>query len=246
MTPEKLALLHEHYRDTCGGMDQGTSDNVARLTADRDRVRGEVENLVRSIAAGVPADTVAPSIRERELEIARLEVRLRTPRQQPNIERLRDALTQRAAEWRVTLRSEPKVARLLLRRLIGPLVLYDESTRPDFIKADAVVKTGLIDGLAEIQDVASPPGFEPGPAAEKRTIGTIDRVSQRHGGQPSKIDAIFTNRQVGGFDRYEIVIQARRGQDERKTRPCRRNDLDSAGSSRGVRSTRSSHGEEPK
>jgi hypothetical protein len=32
---------------------------------------------------------------------------------------------------------------------------YDESTRPDFIKADAVVKTGLIDGLAEIQDVAS-------------------------------------------------------------------------------------------
>ena len=71
-------------------------------------------------------------------------------------------MTQRAAEWRVTLRSEPKVARLLLRRLIGPLVLYDESTRPDFVKADAVVKTGLIDGLAEIQDVASPPGFEPG------------------------------------------------------------------------------------
>ena len=72
------------------------------------------------------------------------------------------------------------MARLLLRRLIGPLVLYDESTRPDFIKADCVVKTGLIDGLAEIQDVASPtpivgevdgavlqdgaspPGFEPG------------------------------------------------------------------------------------
>jgi hypothetical protein len=28
------------------------------------------------------------------------------------------------------------------RDLIGPLVLYDESTRPDFVKADAVVKTG--------------------------------------------------------------------------------------------------------
>ena len=106
---------------------------------------------MRSIASGVPADTVAPGIRERELEIARLEVRLRTPRQQPNIERLRDALTQRAAEWKATLRAEPKVARLLLRRLIGPLVLYDESTRPDFIKADAVVKTGLIDGLAETE-----------------------------------------------------------------------------------------------
>jgi hypothetical protein len=36
-------------------------------------------------------------------------------------------------------------ARLLLRRLIGPLELYDESTRPDFIKADTVLKTGLID-----------------------------------------------------------------------------------------------------
>ena len=47
----------------------------------------------------------------------------------------------------------------LLRRLIGPLVLYDESTRPDFIRADAVVKTGLIDGLAEIHDVASPAAF---------------------------------------------------------------------------------------
>jgi hypothetical protein len=38
---------------------------------------------------------------------------------------------------------------VLLRRLIGPLVLYDESTRPDYVNADAVVKTGLIDGLAE-------------------------------------------------------------------------------------------------
>lgn len=32
---------------------------------------------------------------------------------------------------------------------------------PDFIKADAVVKTGLIDGLADIHDVASlsPPSW---------------------------------------------------------------------------------------
>ena len=142
-------------------VDQGESDNVARLTADRDRLRGEVENLVGSIASGVPADTVAPGIRERELDIARLEVRLRTPREQPNIEKLRDALTQRAAAWKATLRSEPKVGRLLLRRLIGPLVLYDESTRPDFIKADAEIKPGLLDGLADLQDMASPTGFEP-------------------------------------------------------------------------------------
>ena len=92
------------------------------------------------------------------MEIARLEVRIRTPREQPNIERLRDALTQRAAEWKATLRSEPKVARLLLRRLIDPLVLDDESTTPDFMKADAVVKPSLLDGLADLHDVASPRG----------------------------------------------------------------------------------------
>ena len=65
-------------------------------------------------------------------------------------------MEQRAAEWKQTLREEPKVARLLLRRLIGPLELYDESTRPDFIEADTVLQTGLIEGLAEIQQVASP------------------------------------------------------------------------------------------
>jgi hypothetical protein len=100
-------------------------------------------------------------IRERELEIARLEARLRAPKgEAPNLERLREALEQRAAEWRQTLREEPKVARVLLRRLIGPLELYDESTRPDFIKADTELQTALIDGLAEIQDIASPPGFD--------------------------------------------------------------------------------------
>ena len=151
MAPEILPL----------GLDRLQGARSGRLTADRDRLRGEVENLVGSIAAGVPAETVAPGIRERELEIARIEVRLRSPRKQPNIEKLRDALTQRAKEWKATLRSEPKVARILLRRLIGPLVLYDESTRPDFIKADAEVKPGLLDGLAEIQDEVSPTGFEP-------------------------------------------------------------------------------------
>jgi hypothetical protein len=141
-------------------VDQGTADNVNRLTADRDRLRGEVEKLVGSIALGEAPASIVAAIRERELEIARLEARLRTPREPPNIERLREALTQRATEWRAALRSEPKVARLLLRRLIGPLELYDaslpEHQMPDFIKADAEVRTGLIDGLAEIQHVASP------------------------------------------------------------------------------------------
>ena len=37
---------------------------------------------------------------------------------------------------------------MLLRRLIGPFVLNDESQMPDFIRADREVKTGRLDGLA--------------------------------------------------------------------------------------------------
>jgi site-specific DNA recombinase len=153
---ELLAMVH-----------QNETDGLSRLAADRDRLRGEVEKLVGSIALGEARASIVSAIRERELEIARLEARLRAPkREAPNLERLREALEQRAAEWRQTLRQEPKVARLLLRRLIGPLELYDASKpewqMPDFIQADTELKTGLIEGLAEIQDVASPPGFEPG------------------------------------------------------------------------------------
>jgi hypothetical protein len=103
--------------------------------------------------------TVTPGIRKRELEISRTEQRLRTLRQQPNIERLRDALMQRVAEWKQMLRTDPRGARLL-RRLIGSIERYNASKpewqMPDFIKAEAVVKTGLIAGLAEMHDVASP------------------------------------------------------------------------------------------
>ena len=63
------------------------------------------------------------------------------------LDEIRDALLQRAENWRVTLRAEPQVARVLVRRLIGPLLLYDESTRPEFIRAEAEVKHGLLDGI---------------------------------------------------------------------------------------------------
>jgi hypothetical protein len=59
-------------------------------------VRAEVDNRVQSITVGVPADTVAPAIRVRETEIARLEVQLRRPRRAPpNIARVKAALEQR-------------------------------------------------------------------------------------------------------------------------------------------------------
>ncbi len=148
-------------------VDQGVADDGARLTADRDRLRTEVDRLVASIAIGVPADTVAPKIRERETEIAKLEARLRMPRQAPpNIERLRDALNQRTAQWRADLRAEPKVARMLLRRLVGPLTLWDAAaTSPEWVKWEAsITPERLLEGLAECPSylVASPPGFEPG------------------------------------------------------------------------------------
>jgi hypothetical protein len=42
--------------------------------------------------------------------------------------------------------------------LIGPLVLTDDSQRPDWIDAEAEIKDGLLDG---IHDVASPTGVVP-------------------------------------------------------------------------------------
>ena len=135
-------------------------DNTGQLTKERDRLRGEIERLVSLAAQGIASDSVGGAIREREGQIARLEVKLRAPRPvAPNIEALREALTLRAAEWRQTLRSEPKVARLLLRKLIGPLELVDDSQNPNFVDADFEVKPALLEGLQEGQKVASPAGL---------------------------------------------------------------------------------------
>ena len=71
----------------------------------------------------------------------------------PNVARLREALLQRAEVWRAMLRGEPKVARVQVRRLIGPLTLRDESQRPEWVKGEAPAKPALLDGL--VQDMAS-------------------------------------------------------------------------------------------
>ena len=47
------------------------------------------------------------------------------------------------------------LALVLSLGLDSGFVLHDESTRPDFVKADAVVETRLMEGLAEIQHMAS-------------------------------------------------------------------------------------------
>jgi hypothetical protein len=53
------------------------------------------------------------------------------------------------------LRAEPKVARMLLRRLVGPLTLWEDEPRPAWIRREAQANAeGLLDGL--VHHVASP------------------------------------------------------------------------------------------
>jgi site-specific DNA recombinase len=144
-------------------VDRGEADNTALLTAERARVQQEISNLLDLVASGVSTETLAPKIREREAQLARLDAQLRTPRvQPPNIETLRAALEQRAAQWRAELREAPTVARVLLRRLVGPLTVWDAS-EPDAAWTDweTTLTPALLEGLVPIQVVASPTGFEP-------------------------------------------------------------------------------------
>jgi hypothetical protein len=158
---EGEVLGSRFIRELLGLVDRGEVDDTVHLTAERDRLRGEVDNLVKSIAAGVPPDTVAPAITERESQIAALEARLRRPRQvPPDLVRLKAALEQRAKDWKRDLRAEPQVARMVVRRLVAPIVLHDESTRPEWVKWETEPTTGLLEGLAPMPTllVASPRG----------------------------------------------------------------------------------------
>jgi hypothetical protein len=136
---------------------QTVPDTSAQLEADRERLRKEIDNMLDLAAAGTPATTVAPKIRERETEIARIKERLRRPRPHvSNLERLREALTLRTAEWKADLRGESKVARLVLRRLTDPITLWMEP-RPEWVRWKAPAKpASLLDGL--VQDGTSPTG----------------------------------------------------------------------------------------
>lgn len=78
--------------------------------------------ILQLLAEGIRQAREPAHGQEREAEVAKLDARLRALRPaRSKIEALRAALTERAATWRDTLRVEPRVARPLLRRLIGPL-----------------------------------------------------------------------------------------------------------------------------
>jgi hypothetical protein len=82
-------------------VDRGEPDDRPRLVAERERLITERDRLIDAIAAGVPASSVAATIRERERQIAILNAQLRAPRQDaPDLEQVRAALTKQTATWR--------------------------------------------------------------------------------------------------------------------------------------------------
>jgi DNA invertase Pin-like site-specific DNA recombinase len=156
-------------------VDRGQADTTARDVAERDRLQQEVQNLVEAIAKGVARETVVVEIRRRQAEIATLNARLTAPRREPpNMERLRQALTLRAEEWKATLQSEPKVGRLLLKRLLDPIELWDADRTvksPEWIAWETSIRPqALLESEGAIEHMASPSGLETIGHVEKRRV----------------------------------------------------------------------------
>lgn len=150
-------MLGTRYVDTLLSMVQDVQDLSAQWQQERTRLQSEISNLVDSLALGIKSETIAPKILQREKQLDAIEAKLRIPRpSRPDIDKLRGALLDRADGWREELRAEPKVARLVLRRLVGPLMLWNEAERPEWCKWEASAKVGILDGLVPSVLVASP------------------------------------------------------------------------------------------
>ena len=157
----EASLLDEGSIEELLRLVEAAPDRTDTLTADRERVRAQISNLVESLALGVGAQTIAPKLRALEQELSRVEAELRTVPPPVDRIRLRAALEQRVETWRADLRGEPKLAREVVRRLIGPLTLWDDSQRPEFIRWEAAKKPeALLEGVSSVW-MASPTGFEP-------------------------------------------------------------------------------------
>lgn len=118
-------------------LETGPADDRKRLEAERDTARAERDRLVGSIAAGVPAGSVAPAIKEREDQIARLDARLAiAPPEAVDRAAMRKLLKGTVADYSVRLRENPEVARLVLRQLLpAPIVppRQDNVEVPEYI-----------------------------------------------------------------------------------------------------------------
>jgi len=119
-------------------VDAAPPDETERLRHEEQQVRAEISTLLESVAAGIPPGTVAPKVREREEKLARITADLQRPRPVPvNRDRLRAALQRQGQQWAEVLRSEPTVARALLRRLIGPISVWEESDPKEIIPLES-------------------------------------------------------------------------------------------------------------
>jgi hypothetical protein len=140
----KLALL---VGDPGLGKSWTTLDLAARLSAGRLMPDGASavppgDVILLSAEDGL-ADTIRPRLDALGADVARIHH------------------LARAKQWKKELRAEPEFARLVLRRLVGPLTLWDESERPDWIRFETTPTTELLSGLAPTRLSASPTGFEP-------------------------------------------------------------------------------------
>jgi len=130
-------VLGERYiAELLNLVESAPADEGLRLEAERDRLVGEVAELVEAIAKKyIAAEDAGAQIKERKAEVAKIEAALARPRPAAiDKAKLRAALEQRTTEWRAALRAEPEVARVMLRRLIGPITLWREEPAPAHIK----------------------------------------------------------------------------------------------------------------
>lgn len=124
---EGEVLTTQQVEELLALLGDGSLDNYAYWTQRRDALRQDIDKLVQLTLRGASPESVGPQIQEREKEIARLDEQLRMPHPEPvDIDKLRAALLQRTAEWKRDLRGNVKVARLVVRRLLGPITLFTD------------------------------------------------------------------------------------------------------------------------
>ena len=140
-------------------MVESTPDPTAGLLAEKKRLEGERDNLVNSIAQGVPA----ASVRKRETDMARIDAELAAPRAQAvDTERLRATLERAPRSGKRFSARSRKSRGLLIRRLLGPLEMplerpEDREHIEQIVRWEAETKpAALFDGLIHL--VASPTG----------------------------------------------------------------------------------------
>jgi DNA invertase Pin-like site-specific DNA recombinase len=143
-------VLGTRYIDELLTLVETAPDYSASMRTERDRLQSEIDNLVKSIAAGVPGEVVAPQINANKAAIEDLDRRLRIPRPVPvDLEDLRAALQLRTKEWRKKLRAKPAIARMVLRQCIGPITLTPKPDHVQWLQWETTPKTELLTGLAD-------------------------------------------------------------------------------------------------